>query len=49
MAAYGRDGEVCVDVVVRSCRMPTVVMSRVAPFHAREGSVFNVREYVERM
>lgn len=46
MAAYDRKGVLCVGVV-RSCRMPIVVVSRVAPCHAREESVFNVREYVK--
>jgi len=43
MAAYGREGVLCVDVVVRCCRMPVVVVSRVALCHAREEAFFNMR------
>jgi hypothetical protein len=46
MAAYGGEGVLCVDVAVGCCRMPTVVLSRMAPCHSREESIFNVREYL---
>ena len=46
MAAYDREGELCAGVV-GACRMPIVVMSRAAPYQAREETLSSMREHVK--
>ena len=43
MAAYDREGVLCVNAV-GSFRMPIVAISRKAPYHTRQESVFSRRE-----